>query len=202
VAIGDLAHARIVPVARVGAGAGNEEARAKELGIAVELIIVDETVVGAHGVGHRLEVDRRGRDLLAVGLVAVRQMAARRQIEAHDAVVRLERAPCRLGNSPASQSAAARSRPTRQDRGRTAQEHAFGKAIQLCRQLKQTRNTSKVNETIVDARTFGATVIALTGNAFGVFVGQARTQCLQNSIRREILNTESHVSNDIVCSIF
>jgi hypothetical protein len=52
--------------------------------------------------------------------------------------------------------------------------------------------------------TFGATVIALTGNAFRVFVGQARTQRLQNSIRREILNAngkekKNRMSADVRC---
>mmetsp|Transcript_3675 Transcript_3675/g.11435 ORF Transcript_3675/g.11435 Transcript_3675/m.11435 type:complete len:539 (-) Transcript_3675:171-1787(-) len=88
--IGNLTELRKVPVARVGGCTGHDHLRAEEEGHLLDLVKVEQPSLVAHVVGQRLEVDRRRRDALLGRVVAVRQVAARREREAHDAVVRLE----------------------------------------------------------------------------------------------------------------
>ena len=71
VLVGNGAEALVVQVARVAANAGNDQLRTKELGSELQLVVVNQTSRRADAIRHRLEEDRRGRDLLLVGLIAV-----------------------------------------------------------------------------------------------------------------------------------
>lgn len=60
--VSNLAHALIVDEAAVGRGTGNENLGAEELGILLELVIIDDAGLEVHAVGHGLEVGRDSRD--------------------------------------------------------------------------------------------------------------------------------------------
>lgn len=89
--VGDGAEAGVVPVAGVGAAAADDEAGAEVEGLLLELVVVDVAGGGVDLVGEALEVDGGGGDLLPPGgVVAVGEVAAGGEVEAHDAVVGLE----------------------------------------------------------------------------------------------------------------
>ena len=90
VLVGDLPHARVVVVPRVRRRARHHALGPEQRRGLLELVVVDEAGRLVEAVGHRLEKDRRRRDALGVGLVAVGEVAAVREVEAHDAVVRVE----------------------------------------------------------------------------------------------------------------
>ena len=56
----------------------------------LKAVVIDVAGLEVHLVGHRLEEDGGGRDLLLVGLVAVRQVTPGGQVQAHDTVMRVE----------------------------------------------------------------------------------------------------------------
>jgi len=81
----------VVPVPRVRRPAADDHLGSEVAGLLLELVIVDPPRRRVELVGQRLEKDRRGGDLLAVpGVVSVREVAPRGEVEAHDAVVRVE----------------------------------------------------------------------------------------------------------------
>mmetsp|Transcript_21342 Transcript_21342/g.53786 ORF Transcript_21342/g.53786 Transcript_21342/m.53786 type:complete len:436 (+) Transcript_21342:112-1419(+) len=86
----DGAHAGVVVVARVGRGAGHQHLGAEQLGCLLDLVVVNQPGGLVQPVWHGLEVDGHGGDLLGVRLVAVAEVAAVRQVQRHDAVVRLQ----------------------------------------------------------------------------------------------------------------
>ena len=84
-AVGDLAEAFEVPEPRIGRAAGDDQFRLHLLHTPFDLVHVDGVVVLAHRVVLRVEPfagDVHGR--------AVRQVAAGREIEAHEGVARLQ----------------------------------------------------------------------------------------------------------------
>ena len=87
--VADLAHARIVDVPRVGRGASDNHFWAEQRRRRLERVVIDVAGRLVQSVRHRLEVNGDHRDLLRVRLEAVREVAAVREVEAHDAVVRL-----------------------------------------------------------------------------------------------------------------
>ena len=87
--VGDLAELGVVPVARVRRAAANQHLRPEVHRLLLELNVVDQTGGGVELVRQRLKEDGRRADLFhAGGVVAVREVPAGGQIEAHDAVVR------------------------------------------------------------------------------------------------------------------
>ena len=89
--VGDLAEARVVQVARVRRVASHDQLGLVDVGVLLQLVVVDQTRLLVHVVRQRLEEDRRARQRLAhlrlgvVGVVAVRQVTARGQVQTHDA---------------------------------------------------------------------------------------------------------------------
>ena len=79
--IGNLAEAREIESARIGAGAGDDHLGLVLLRQALQFVVIDALVFLAHAVGDHL-VRLAGE----VELMAVGQMAAVRQVEAHDGV--------------------------------------------------------------------------------------------------------------------
>lgn len=90
VLVGDLAEAGIVPLTGVGRGTADENLGAEELGVLLESVKINETGGHIDLVGHGLEVDRGGRDLLLGGLVTVGQVSTGGEVETHDAVLGLD----------------------------------------------------------------------------------------------------------------
>jgi hypothetical protein len=89
--VGDGPEPGVVPVPRVGAAPADDELRAEVHGLLLELLVVYVPSGGADLVRQALEVDRGGGDLLpAGGVVAVREVATRGEVEPHDPVVRVE----------------------------------------------------------------------------------------------------------------
>jgi len=83
--IGGLAEAREVDLARVRAGARDDELRLVLQGQAHHLVVVDALGLPVHTVGHDTEHEAREVDRTAVG-----QVTAMRQVHAEDGVTRLE----------------------------------------------------------------------------------------------------------------
>mmetsp|Transcript_9681 Transcript_9681/g.25762 ORF Transcript_9681/g.25762 Transcript_9681/m.25762 type:complete len:336 (-) Transcript_9681:1487-2494(-) len=76
---------REVHDAGVGGGAANDHGGPEDQRRLPQLVEVDDARLRVHLVGQGLEVDRRRRDFLLRGVVAVRQVAAAGQVQAHDA---------------------------------------------------------------------------------------------------------------------
>lgn len=90
VLVSNLAEAGIVPLTGVSRGTADEDLGAEELGILLESVEIDETGGDVDLVGHGLEVDGGGRDLLLGSLVAVGQVTTGGEVETHDAVLGLD----------------------------------------------------------------------------------------------------------------
>jgi hypothetical protein len=73
--IGNLPETSIVPVTGVGGSTADEQSRLEEVGVGLELRVVDQTGFGVDTVWERLEVDGRGGDLLLGGVVTVGKVA-------------------------------------------------------------------------------------------------------------------------------
>lgn len=90
VLVSNLTEASIVPLTGVSRGTADDDLGAEKLGVLLESVEIDETGGGIDLVGHGLEVDGGGRDLLLGGLVAVGQVATGGKVESHDAVLGLD----------------------------------------------------------------------------------------------------------------
>mmetsp|Transcript_14959 Transcript_14959/g.47613 ORF Transcript_14959/g.47613 Transcript_14959/m.47613 type:complete len:352 (+) Transcript_14959:270-1325(+) len=86
----DLSHAGIIPVAGVGGGSGDDELGTEEGCAGSKGVVVDQAGSGRHLVWQRLKIDRGGRHAPLVGVIPVRQMPPRRQVQPHHSVVRLQ----------------------------------------------------------------------------------------------------------------
>lgn len=85
--VGNLAHALVVDGAAIGRRAGDQDLGPVHEGILEKSVVVNDARLEIDAVGESLKVRRHGRDLPLGSLVAVRQVAAVRQVEAHDAVM-------------------------------------------------------------------------------------------------------------------
>jgi hypothetical protein len=74
--VGDLPQSCIVPITGVGGTTANEQSRLVEVGIGLELGVVDDTGRGVDSVRERLEVDGRSGDLLLGSVVTVSQVTS------------------------------------------------------------------------------------------------------------------------------
>ena len=83
----DRAHALVVDGAAVGACPCHEHFRAVHERVLFQLVVVDDACLEVDAVREGLEVGADSTDLLRRGLVAVAQVAAVGEIEAHEAVV-------------------------------------------------------------------------------------------------------------------
>jgi len=80
-AVSNLTELLVVPITRVGRGAADDHLGEEDPGLSLELFVVDETGLTVDAVGHGLEEDGRGRDLLFRGVESVGQVSAGRQVE-------------------------------------------------------------------------------------------------------------------------
>lgn len=112
VIVSDLAHFGVIKVARIPKNdplskqntpptrekcvsrrvSSNQQLRTKQRCSLSHLVVVNQAGGRRHLIRHGLVKDGGGADLLVVRLITVRQMAAARQIETHDAIVRLDHA--------------------------------------------------------------------------------------------------------------
>lgn len=168
--VADGTEALVVPLTRVGGAAGDDEFRLEEHGVLFELVVVDVAGLLVEAVRKRLEVDRRGRDALLGSVEAVGEVTAMREVETHDAVVRLEQASV--------------------DRhvGRRARVRLAVDAPLVRRQAE--RSASAVNAHVLDhVNILVATVVASTRKTFRVLVGEARAVGLHHALGGEVLRT-------------
>ncbi|URE31071.1 Nuclear transport factor 2 (NTF2) domain [Musa troglodytarum] len=90
--VGNRSEPCVVPIPRVGTATADDELGAKVEGFLLELVVVDVPGHGADLVGEALEVNGGGGDLLATGgVVAVSEVSAGGKVEAHDAVMGIEK---------------------------------------------------------------------------------------------------------------
>ena len=94
--VGDFLHATVVVQAGVRRGAGDEELGAEGGGELLARIVVNQARGFVEAVGHGLEKDGDGGDLLVIRLEPVAQVSSVGQVEAHDPVVGLEQARVHL----------------------------------------------------------------------------------------------------------
>ncbi|RUS23247.1 hypothetical protein BC937DRAFT_89717 [Endogone sp. FLAS-F59071] len=90
VEVSDFAETGVVPFTRVGRSTADEELGTEEEGVALESIIVDQTGLVVNLIGHGFEVDGGRRYLLLGSLVAVGQVAAGSELQAHETVMGLD----------------------------------------------------------------------------------------------------------------
>jgi hypothetical protein len=88
--VGNLAETGVIPVAGVGRTAANDEARLEEVGVRLELGVIEDTSRRVDAVRERLEVDRGGGNLLLGRVIAVGQVTTIREAETHDTVLRID----------------------------------------------------------------------------------------------------------------
>lgn len=85
--IGNLPQSRVIPISGVGGSTTNEQSGLVEVGVGLELGVVDDTGGGVDSVWERLEVDGRSGNLLLGSVVTVSQVASVRETETHDSVL-------------------------------------------------------------------------------------------------------------------
>ena len=157
--IGDRAKPREVDDPRIGAAAGDDEARPMRLGLAFDLGEIDSAVLGAHAVGRGAEPFTR-----QIRRRAVRQVAAGGERHAEDWVA---------GRQKREKHRLVRRRPgMRLHIGKAAAEQALGAVDR---------------EPLGDIDKTAAAVIAAPGIALGVFVGQHRALRFEDRARDDIL---------------
>lgn len=88
--IGNLSQSSIVPVSGVGGSSADQQPRFEEVGVGLELRVVDDTGGGVDSVRERLEVDGRSGNLLLGSVVTVSQMSSIGKTETHDSVLGLD----------------------------------------------------------------------------------------------------------------
>ena len=131
--LADRAHAREVDHARIRAGAGDDHLRLVLVGELLELVVIDPLVVLAHAVrDDRVELPGE------IQRMAVREVAAVREVHAEHGVARLQQRQSTRSCWPARRNAAARWRARR----RTAPSRARSPAIRRRPRIRSRRNNA------------------------------------------------------------
>ena len=157
--VGDLAHALEVELAGVGAAAADDELRFDFEGLGLELVVVDDFGVFADLVAGDV-VELAGE----VELVAVGEVASVGEVEAEDGVAGGDER--HVGGGVGLRAG------VRLDVGVVGAEEAFG---------------AVAGEGFDDVGVLAATVVALSGVAFGVFVGEDGACGLEDGAADEVL---------------
>jgi hypothetical protein len=93
--IGDFPQSRVIPISGVGGSTTNDQSGLVEVGVGLELGVVDDTGRRVDSVGERLEVDGRSGNLLLGSVVTVSQVTSIGETETHDSVLGVdERSEC------------------------------------------------------------------------------------------------------------
>lgn len=166
--VGDLAHALVVNETAVGGGTGDKTLGAVHLGVALELVVVDDTGLKVNTVGEGLEVGGDSRDLLGGGLVTVGQVTTVGEVKTHQAVVRAHESLVDL------------------EVGR-----ATGKALNVDTPLGVLK-VEGLESTLLAGDLNGvdvlvATVVTSTGVTLGVLVTHGGTKSIEDSTGSEVL---------------
>lgn len=85
-----LAHAGIVVMAGIGTSPCHNQLWSEKSCTLLHLVVVDVPCGLVQSVGHRLEENGDGRNLLRVRLISMRQVTTMRQIQGHDAIMWLQ----------------------------------------------------------------------------------------------------------------
>lgn len=85
--VGNLSEPSVVPVSGVGGTTADDQSWLEQVGVGLELWVVDDTGGWVDSVRERLEVDRRSGDLLLGGVVTVGQVTTVWETETHDSVL-------------------------------------------------------------------------------------------------------------------
>lgn len=86
-AIGDLSETAIVPVTGVSGTTANDKTGLVEIGVGLELGVVDDTSLGVDSVRERLEVDGRSGNLLLGSVITMGEMTTVGETETHHSVL-------------------------------------------------------------------------------------------------------------------
>ncbi len=169
--LGDLAHAGEVELAGVGAAAANDDLRFFAEGDGFELVVVN-----GFGIAADLVADDAVELAGEVELMAVGEVAAVGEVEAEDAVTGLEEGHVSSGVGLGAGVGL--------DVDVLCAEELFG-AI--------------AGEIFNDVGEFTATVVALAGVAFGVFVGEDRSGGFEDGARDEVFRGD-HLETLVLAS--
>ena len=97
IGIGNFTVTLVIEITRVSGSTSNDHGRLEKTGIALELVVVDQTSLGVDTVRETFKVNRSGRNslansfLLGVGVETVSQVSTRGKIESHDTVMGSEK---------------------------------------------------------------------------------------------------------------
>ena len=161
-AIGDLAEAREVDDARIGRAAGDDHRRLVLLGEPLDLVVIDAVIVGAHAILHGVEPFAG-----EVGRRAVGKMAAGSEAKPHDGVAGLQQR-----QHDGLVRLAAR---MRLHIGEGAVEQALG----------------AIDGQLLDhVDILAAAVIAPSGIAFGIFIGEQRARRVEHGLGDDVLGSD------------
>ena len=175
--VADGAEALVVPVARVRRAAADDELRLEEHGLLLKLVVVDEARVDVQAVRERLKIDRRRRDALLGGVEAVGEVAAVGQVKAHDAVVGLEEAGVHSEVGGGARVRLHIATPLTLVETEGLQRPGLAEALDL-----------------VDVLV--ASIVARTGLALRVLVGEHAAVALHHRLRREVLHMPQRAGED------
>ena len=160
--VGDFAHTFVVPFARIGRGAADDELRTVFQRLAFHVFVVDRAGLLVELVPDGVEIHARHVDRRAV-----RQVSAVRKIEPHEGVARFEN-----GEEDRHVGLCAR----------------MGLHVGVLRAVETADALDGQRLDLV--HDLAAAVVARSGIAFGVFVGQDRTHGLHHLVADEVLRSD------------
>ena len=168
VLVRDGSEPAVVQTAGVTTHTRDDHLGLEQPGRLLQRVVVDEARAGLHLVRHRLEVDAGGRDLGLGREEAVREMPAVRQVQPHDAAVRLHQ---------------------RGVHGEVCGGAAVGLDVDspLCRVQAKQGQRPLLGQQLHLVNELVTAVVPLAGLALAVLVVQAGAQTLQHWQRREVL---------------
>ncbi len=165
-------HPGEVPVSRVRTSTRDDHLRPEVQSLLLKLVVIDEASLIVHLVGQALEENRSGGNLLASrGVVAMCEMTTRRQIQAHDAVMRLQQSSVNCEVSRRSRVRLHIDTPFRRVKMESLESSLLTQILNL------------VNELV-------PSIVASARKTFRVLVGESTTQSFDDSLRGEILGRD------------
>lgn len=181
-AIGDLSETAIVPVTGVSGTTANEKTGLEEVGVGLELGVVNDTSLGVDSVRERLEVDGRSSDLLLGGVVTVGEVTTVRETKTHHSVLGADE-----GSESGKVGGGTRVR---------LDVHAPDLGVKV-ESLQSTLPGKVLNNIDV----LVTTVVSSTGKTLRVLVGKHRAVGLHNSERSQVLGSDKLETRELTPSL-
>ena len=160
--VGDLAHAFVIPLARVGRGAADDQFRLALQGLALHGVVVDHARGLVELIAHGLEIFTRHVDRRTV-----REVSSVCKVQSHERIARLHAG---------------------EENGHVGLCARMGLHVGVLRAVETADALDGQRLDLV--HDLAAAVVARSGIAFGVFVGQDRTHGLHHLVADEVLRSD------------